>query len=61
MNNFHIPMPIWLAAVGAAIGLIIVIEELRVVILLGLLGFLVGKVMESPDLRQKIKDFFTFE
>ena len=59
MNN--IPIPILGAVIGAAAGMLIVFEELRVIIILAAIGFAIGKALELPQVREKIKELLSFE
>jgi len=61
MNNFKIPLSILLAVVGALIGLVAIFPELLIVLVLVVVGFVAGRVLESPELRQKFKEFFSLE
>ncbi|MCS6935981.1 MAG: hypothetical protein NZ610_04970 [Candidatus Bipolaricaulota bacterium] len=49
------------AAIGVAVGLLWhwLREELFLVIGLALVGFLVGKLLESEEIRERIRDLFS--
>lgn len=44
---------------GAAVGLMILLPRVWVVIVLMILGFSIGKLMESEELRSKIRELFS--
>ena len=47
------------ALLGALIGLVILYPQLLIVLVLTVVGYLIGRVWESDELRAKIRELFS--
>jgi uncharacterized protein YqgC (DUF456 family) len=58
MNNIF-TLPIICAAIGFIFGFILKFPEYWGLVVLPIVGYAVGKILESDELREKIRDLFT--
>ncbi len=54
-----LPPSLWGGLFGALLGVVILYPPFLIVAVLGTLGYLIGKVWESEELRAKIRELFS--
>ena len=58
MSNFF-TLPIICGIVGLILGFIVTFPQYWALLVLTILGYAIGKILESEELREKIRDLFT--